>query len=71
MDEPVYRIDRNQNRKMLMWFILALLIALLPWLLLADDQFAGSTVDSNVKTNIGPSLQLCEKMPESAKCLRQ
>ena len=38
MDEPVYRIDKKQNRKMLMWFLIALFIAILPWFLIAQDQ---------------------------------
>lgn len=39
MDEPVYRIERNQHQKMLIWFFVGLLIAILPWILLAQDQF--------------------------------
>ena len=44
MDEPVYRIDRKHHRKMLIWFLVALLIAILPWLLLAQDQFESQAV---------------------------
>jgi hypothetical protein len=36
MQEPVLNPERNSNRKMLLWFLIAILIALLPWLIVAQ-----------------------------------
>jgi hypothetical protein len=44
MNEPATS-SRKENRRMLLWFLIALLIALMPWFLLAQDQNkAGSKV---------------------------
>jgi hypothetical protein len=37
MNEPTVRSRGNENKRMLWWFLIALVIALLPWLLLAQD----------------------------------
>ncbi len=34
-DEATQR-ERNTNRKLIIWFLIGLLIAILPWLILAD-----------------------------------
>jgi hypothetical protein len=36
MQEPVLNSERNSNRKMLLWFLIAIVIALLPWLIVAQ-----------------------------------
>lgn len=71
MNEPVYRIDKKHNRKMLIWFLVCLLIAILPWLLLAQNQFdEKSVVDREGKDKReSTSARLCEKA-SMKRCVR-
>jgi hypothetical protein len=48
MNDPVSQIQKKENRRMLLWFLLAIAVALLPWFLLAGDQFSGK---ETVKTS--------------------
>jgi hypothetical protein len=49
MDEPIAGSRRNENKRMLWWFLIALVIALLPWLLLAQDAIPKEDLVKNVK----------------------
>jgi uncharacterized membrane protein len=40
MNEPV-QMHKKENRKLLLWFFIALLIAILPWFLLASSENPG------------------------------
>jgi ABC-type uncharacterized transport system permease subunit len=62
MIEPVYRIDKRQNKKMLWWFLIALVIAILPWFLLAEDQFGEKGVVNTENSEKPAATRHCDKV---------
>jgi hypothetical protein len=44
MNDFVSQTRKKENRRMLLWFLLALAVALLPWFLLAQDQLPNNEV---------------------------
>jgi hypothetical protein len=64
MHEPVIHAKKNENRKMLIWFLIALLIAILPWILIArETRPSDEVVNNSAQNQKEPCQRVCTMIP--------